>query len=261
MGNEHDRWVKTDDGHSLSYRQQDGGSPHVVFLCGLRSDMFGTKAEHLAKHCRDRGLAFTRFDYRGHGASSGAFEDGTIGAWHEDTLLILDRVVAMSCLLVGSSMGGWQALLAARARPDQVLGIVGIAAAPDFTARLIEPKLSAEARAMLARDGRYEEPSPYGEPLPITARLLEDGRQHLVLDAPLPIRCPVHLLHGQEDADVPWQLALELAAKLESAAVTVELVKDGDHRLSRPADLKRLDAAIDRLVSIGSGPIGDRDGH
>jgi pimeloyl-ACP methyl ester carboxylesterase len=236
------------DGRTIAFRHQGGRPPHVVFLAGLRSDMAGTKAELLAEHCRERGRRFTRFDYRGHGQSSGRFEEGCISDWLADTLLVLDRVVQGPCLLVGSSMGGWVMLLAALARPAWVEGLVGVAAAPDFTARLIEPTLDDRARAALARDGIFLEPSEYGEPLPITRHLLEDGRRHLLLGRPLPIRCPVHLLHGQADPDVPWQLSLELAAKLESPSVTVELIKDGDHRLSRPSDLKRLAAALERVA-------------
>ena len=236
------------DGRTIAFRHQAGSPPDIVFLSGLRSDMTGTKAEFLAGHCAERGRAFTRFDCRGHGASSGRFEAGCVGDWLDDTLLVLDRVVRGPCLLVGSSMGGWIMVLAALARPASVQGLVGIAAAPDFTARLIEPALDQRAWAALVEDGVFLEPSEYGEPLPITQLLLEDGRRHLVLGKPIPIRCPVHLLHGQNDPDVPWQLSVELAAKLESPSVTVELIKDGDHRLSRPADLKRLAGALDRLI-------------
>ena len=236
------------DGRKIAFRHQSGGPPHVLFLSGLRSDMTGTKAEFLAAHCAERGRAFTRFDYRGHGASSGRFAQGCIGDWLDDALLVLDRLVRGPCLLVGSSMGGWLMLLATLARPAWVCGLVGIAAAPDFTARLIEPGFDERARAALRDNGVFFEPSEYGEPLPITQRLLEDGRRHLMLDKPLPIRCPVHLLHGQNDPDVPWQLSVELAAKLQSPSVTLELIKDGDHRLSRPADLKRLGAAVERVA-------------
>jgi pimeloyl-ACP methyl ester carboxylesterase len=219
-----------------------------MFLTGFRSDMTGGKALHLERHCAATGRAFLRFDYRGHGASEGRFEEGCIGDWREDALAVLDQASEGPMVLVGSSMGGWIMLLVALARPDRVKGLVGIAAAPDFTEDLIRPALSPEQRDLLARGDVLLAPSAYGEPTPITGRLLEDGARHLMLRRPLPIRCPVHLLHGQQDPDVPWQTSLRLAACLESTAITVELVKDGDHRLSREDDLRRLAAAVDRVV-------------
>lgn len=237
------------DGGRLAFRRTEGTPPEVVFLTGLRSDMTGAKALRLEEHCRKAGRAFTRFDYRGHGASAGRFEDGCVGDWLEDTLAVLDRVVAgCPCVLVGSSLGGWLAVLAALARPGQVRGLVGLAPAPDFTEDLIRPQLAPDQAAALARDGLFLAPSTYGDPVPITRRLLEDGARHLLLRAPIPLRIPVHLLHGQEDPDVPWQTSLRLAARLESPAVTVELVKDGDHRLSREEDLRRMTAAVDRVL-------------
>ena len=232
----------------VAYERHPGRAPEVLFCGGFASDMTGTKALRLDAHCRGRGQAFTRFDYRGHGASSGRFVDGTIGDWAADALAVLDRVVQGPALVVGSSMGGWIMLLLALARPERVKGLIGIAAAPDFTERLLRPGLTPEAVATLERDGVLLRPSDYGAPLPITARLLEEGRDHLVLEQPIPIGCPVHLLHGQADPDVPFALALELADRLESRAVTLELVKDGDHRLSREADLRRLTGALDRLL-------------
>jgi pimeloyl-ACP methyl ester carboxylesterase len=223
-----------------------------MFLPGFRSDMEGAKAAALAEHCRIQGRAFVRFDYRGHGASGGAFEDGCIGDWIDDATLILDRVVASDAVLVGSSMGGWIMLHLALRRPERVKGLVGLAAAPDFTATLLPDQLGPEGLARLALAGRIEVPSAYGEPLVITRRLIEDGNDHLLLDGPIPIRCPVHLLHGQEDPDVPWQTALRLAGRLDTGAVTVELVKDGDHRLSRDADLRRMTAAVDRVIQLAT---------
>jgi pimeloyl-ACP methyl ester carboxylesterase len=235
----------------LAFCRTDGTLPEVVFLAGLRSDMNGAKAVRLEERCRGRGRAFTRFDYRGHGASSGRFEDGAVGDWLADTLAVLDRIVAgRPCVLAGSSMGGWLALLAALARPGQVRGLVGIAAAPDFTEGLIRARLSPGQAESLARDGLFLAPSAYGDPIPITRRLMDDGAGHLLLRrATIPLRVPVHLLHGQEDPDVPWQTSLTLAARLEGAAVTVELVKDGDHRLSREEDLRRIEAAVERVVA------------
>lgn len=235
-------------GEWVAYVRHPGRAPEVLFLGGFASDMTGSKALRLEEHCRARGQAFTRFDYRGHGSSSGNFADGTIGLWASDAIAVLDQVVEGPAVLVGSSMGGWLMLLTALARPERVKGLIGIAAAPDFTERLIAQILTPAQAATLARDGVLHEPSAYGEPLPITSRLLVEGREHLLLDAPIAIGCPVHLLHGQEDPDVPFTLSLELAQQLASAAVTIELVKDGDHRLSREPDLRRLTATLDRML-------------
>ncbi|MGD9511706.1 MAG: alpha/beta hydrolase, partial [Geminicoccaceae bacterium] len=202
------------DGPFLACRHTPGRKPTVVFLTGFRSDMGGAKAVHLEQHCVKSGRAFLRFDYRGHGVSEGRFEESCIGDWRADVLDILDRMVAGPVVLVGSSMGGWLMLLAALARPAQVRGLVGIAAAPDFTHDLIVPKLTDVDRAVLHRDGVLLAPSAYGEPTPITRRLLEDGEAHLLLERPIDLTCPVHLLHGQLDPDVPWQTALRLAAAI-----------------------------------------------
>jgi pimeloyl-ACP methyl ester carboxylesterase len=234
---------------ALAWRRTPGQLPTVMFLPGFRSDMTGAKAVHLERHCAARGQGYVRFDYRGHGASAGRFEDGCVGDWAADALAVLDAVPPPGpVVLVGSSMGGWIMLLVALARPERVRGLVGIAPAPDFTEDLIRPGLGPSQIEALARDGLFLAPSAYGEPTPITRRLLEDGAGRLLLRGPLPIRCPVHLLHGQKDPDVPWQTSLRLAAALESPAVTVELVKDGDHRLSRDEDLRRLAAALDRVL-------------
>jgi pimeloyl-ACP methyl ester carboxylesterase len=233
---------------SLAFVRTPGVTPTVLFLTGFRSEMTGGKALHLERHCARAGRANLRFDYRGHGVSGGRFEDGCVGDWCEDALAILDQTVDGPVVLVGSSMGGWIMLLAALRRPERVRGLVGIAAAPDFTHDLILPGLTPEQRLLLDRSGVLLAPSAYGEPTPITRRLLEDGERHLLLRGPIPIRCPVHLLHGQQDPDVPWQTSLRLAARLESPAVTVELIKDGDHRLSREADLRRIAAAVDQVL-------------
>ena len=240
-------------GEWVAYVRHPGQSPEVLFLGGFASDMTGTKALRLEEHCRARGQAFTRFDYRGHGSSSGSFADGTIGLWASDAIAVLDQVVDGPAVLVGSSMGGWIMLLVALARPERVAGLVGIASAPDFTADLIEPALTAEQQAALADDGGFMLPSEYDEaPTPITRRLLEDGRQHLLLRAPIAIDRPVHLIHGQRDPDVPWPTSLRLAERLAAEDVTIELIKDGDHRLSRPQDLARITHAVDRIVaSVG----------
>ena len=228
------------DGVELAWARQEGRGPTVVFLPGFRSDMTGDKATALAAFCAERGQAMLRFDYSGHGASGGRFEDGTIGRWTDDALAVIDRLTEGPLVLVGSSMGGWIALLAALARPDRVAALIGIAAAPDFTEALMWQAMTVEQRATLMRDGVLHAPSQYGEPYPITRALIEDGRTRLLLNAPIALDCPVRLLHGQDDPDVPWELALRIAERVTGRDVQVILVKDGDHRLSRPQDLALL---------------------
>lgn len=239
--------VTRPDGVALAYRRVAGRGPGVVFLGGFNSDMTGSKAGALAEWCAAEGRAFLRFDYSGHGASGGRFVDGSIGMWLEDALRCFDALTEGPQVLVGSSMGGWLALLLALRRPGRVRGLVGVAAAPDFTARVLEALLP-DVKAVLERYGVWLRPSQYGEPYPITRHLLEEGAQHLLLRAPIPLRIPVRLLHGQRDADVPWQLALGIAEKLESEDVQVRLVKDGDHRLSTPRDLALLRATVLELL-------------
>ena len=211
--------------------------------------MAGTKAIFLDDFCAARGLGYVRFDYTGHGASSGRFEDGTIGAWAEDAIAIVDRVADGPLVLVGSSMGGWIMLLAALARPDRIAGLIGLAPAPDFTEALIWNRLSDEERGELLRAGHLEQPSAYSEePTIITHALIEEGRRHLLLSAPIGIRCPVRLLHGMADPDVPHRLSLDLAERLVSEDVRVTLIKDGDHRLSRAEDLALLRTTVDDLL-------------
>jgi len=242
------------DGHTLAYHSTAAapgdGRPGVVFCGGFMSDMTGTKATALEAFAQRQGLAFVRFDYLGHGASSGAFADGTIGRWAEDAIAVLDEVARGPQILVGSSMGGWIMLLAALARPQRVAGLVGIAPAPDFTEDLMWDRYDAEVRATLQRDGVYQEPSAYSEaPYPITLGLIEEGRDHLLLRAPIPLACPLRILQGMKDADVPWQTALRLAERIESRDVEVTLVKDGDHRLSESRDLARLCDSVAGLVA------------
>ncbi len=235
------------DGTLLAFRRQPGATPGVVFLGGFNSDMTGSKAEALAAWCAGEGRAFLRFDYSGHGASGGRFQDGTIGQWLDDATLMLDRQSAGPQVLVGSSMGGWLALLLALRRPERVRALVLLAAAPDFVLR-IEEALSAEARDEMARTGVWLRPSQYGPPYPIARRLLDEGRNHLLLHQPIPLNIPVRLLHGQHDPDVPWQLSLTIAARLSGDDVQVQLVKDGDHRLSTPRDLALLCGSVAALM-------------
>ena len=247
---------------AIAYRAMEGAMPGVMFLGGFMSDMTGTKASALAAHCRSTGRAFVRLDYSGHGASGGAFRDGTIGAWRDDALAVLDRVARGPQVLVGSSMGGWLMLLVALARPERIAGLVGVAAAPDFTEDLIWSTLDADARRTLAGTGAIVMPCDYGEdPYPITMGLIEEGRNHLLLRAPIALDCPIHLLQGMRDEDVPWRTALRIAELVESERVTVELVKDGDHRLSRDRDLARLCAAVDAVARAGAEPRPSNDGE
>ena len=236
------------DGIELAWILQSGASPTVVFLPGYRSDMTGDKATALSAFCAERGQAMLRLDYSGHGASGGQFEDGTIGIWAADAQTVIDRVTQGPLILVGSSMGGWIALLTALARPQRTAALVGVAAAPDFTERLMWDSMAPPERATLLREGVLRVPSQYGEPTPITRALIEDGRNHLVLTGVIRLDCPVRLLHGQADPDVPWELALRTAAAVTSADVEVTLVKEGDHRLSRPRDLALLRRTVAALL-------------
>ncbi len=224
----------------IAWARLEGGAPGVMFLPGFRSDMQGSKALALRDACGASGRALTRLDYGGHGASAGRFEDGTIGAWTGDALSVLDRVAQGPQVLVGSSMGGWIALLLALRRPDRVAALVLVAPAPDFTEALMWPAFDATQRATLLRDGVLRLPSPYGEPTPVTRALIEEGRGHLLLGGPIGIGCPVRILQGMRDPDVPWRHALRLVESLSGEDVRLQLVKDGDHRLSRPQDLDLL---------------------
>ena len=241
------------DGIELAWISRDGRRPTVVFLPGFASDMAGAKATALAEICAERGQAMLRFDYSGHGQSGGGFADGTIGLWFADALTVIDRVTDGQLLLVGSSMGGWIGLLVALARPERVAALVGIAAAPDFTETLMWESMMPAERARMLADGFIDTPSQYGPPLRITRALIEDGRKHLLLDGPIEIKIPVRLLQGQRDDDVPWETALRLAERIEGDNVQVTLIKDGDHRLSRPDDLALLARTVFALLGEDGG--------
>ena len=236
------------DGIGLAYRHIAGRSPTVVFLGGFNSDMTGTKAEHLATWCAARGRGFLRLDYSGHGASGGRFVDGCIGDWAADAEAVIRHATTGPLVLVGSSMGGWISLLLATRLADRLHALVGIAAAPDFTEDLMWAQFPPEIRDEIERTGQWKRPSQYGDAYPITRRLIEDGRHHLVLRAPLPITAPVRLLHGQRDPDVPWQLSLRTAETIAGDDVRVILVKDGDHRLSREQDLDLLARTVEEVL-------------
>ncbi len=242
-------FFKARHGTRIGYFKTGGKAPTVVFLGGLMSDMSGTKAFFLEKHCQDIGWAFLRFDYGGHGVSSGTFEEGTIGSWHRDTLAVLDELTEGPLVLIGSSMGGWQALLAALARPDRVKGMIGLAPAPDFTERLLLVNLEEKHRQELLENGRVLIPSDYGDsPYIFTMALFEDGRQHLLLDAPIDLDIPVRLIHGMCDKDVPYRISLDIMERLEARDAELILVKAANHNLSTPEDLARLAKILDEML-------------
>ena len=237
------------DGEQIAWRRVDGRGPAVVWLGGFRSDMAGTKAQALADWAQAEARAYLRFDYLGHGESSGDFRaKGTITRWREDALAVLDELAPGPVVLVGSSMGGWLACLVAMAQPQRVQAMALVAPAADFTEKLMAPEIPSEGRAALASDGVWMRPSDYGEPYPITRALLEDGARWSILGAePIPIDMPVRILQGAADPDVPWRHALELAQAIKGEDVVFTLIKDGDHRLSRPQDIARLVATVDAL--------------
>lgn len=232
-------------GERLAWRGVDGDPPTVVWLGGFRSDMTGTKAQALADRAAGRGRRFVRFDYSAHGQSSGDFLQATVTRWRSDALAVIDALTEGPLVLVGSSMGGWLACLAALARPERVRGLVLVAPAADFTERLIRPGLSAQALRAIATDGVWMRPSIYGDPDPVTRALLEDGARWSILPGPVAIDAPVRILQGGQDDAVPWRHALALAEAITAPDLVFTLIRDGDHRLSRPPDLERLSAAVE----------------
>jgi pimeloyl-ACP methyl ester carboxylesterase len=236
----------------IAVRAQAGASPGLFWLGGYKSDMKGTKAKALADWAAQAGRACVRFDYSGHGESEGAFTDGTIGRWLADSLAVFEACCAGPQILIGSSMGGWLALLLTRAlkRRGQdgaasIAGMVLIAPAVDFTEELMWKRFTPEIRRELEETGVWARPSQYSaEPYLVTRQLIEEGRNHLLLGGLIETGCPVRILQGVEDPDVPWQHAVELTSRLASDDVVLTLVKDGDHRLSRPEDIERMIAAV-----------------
>ena len=251
------RILSREDGATIAYHQTPGAAPGVVFLHGLMSDMTGGKALYVEDYCRERGRAFLRFDYSGHGASSGDFTDGTVGRWAEDAACALEALTDGPQVLVGSSLGGWIMLLAALGRPERVAGLVGIAAAPDFTEDIMPAVFTPEQKRALERDGRVDLPSDYGDaPYTVTRRLLEEGRDHLLLRRPIALSMPVRLIHGMKDADVPWRTSLALAEKLDSDDVEVE---PGQGRRS-PAVRAAASRTPGRRPRCAAGPHRRRQG-
>jgi len=236
-------------GVRLAYHQSSGASPGVIFLGGFTSDMSGVKATALERWCQARNQAYLRFDYSGHGASDGQFADGTIGCWAQEAIEVLDRLTQGPQILVGSSMGAWLMLLAALARPERIAALLGLACAADFTHYLLWDRLDEHQRERLRRERVLRLPSPYGEPYTITWDLIEEAKQHRLLDRPkLPITCPVRLIHGMRDADVPWRISAQVAERLSGSDVRVLLLKDGEHTLSREQDLALLTRALGELL-------------
>lgn len=227
--------------------------PYVVFCGGFMSDMSGTKAVALEEYCQDKGYGYIRFDYFGHGQSSGEFTDGTIGKWKENVLSVIDELTEGPVILIGSSMGGWVSTLAAIERKDRVAGLVTIAAAPDFTSELMWDQFDEATKKQLQEGGVFEMGGDYGDdPYPITYQLIEDGQQHHLLDDVVPLTCPVRLIHGMKDADVPYMYSVRLAEKLKSEDVQVHLIKKGDHRMSTEDDLQCLFEKLDEMLAICS---------
>lgn len=219
-----------------------------VWLSGFKSDMSGTKVTVLEAWAQEQSHGFLAFDYSGHGLSGGAFEDGTISAWREDALAAIEGLTGGSLVLVGSSMGGWMALLSALALKARIAGMVLIAPAPDFTQKLMWPEFTEAQQAEIIEQGMTLRPSDYGDPYPITKDLIEDGRTWSLLDAPIELEMPIRILQGMQDPDVPWQHAFKLVDALQSEDLVFSLIKDGDHRLSRDEDIARLVATCGELA-------------
>lgn len=241
-------FLTTPQGRRIAYHQTAGQGPGVVFLGGFKSDMQGEKAQHLEAWAQRTGRAFLRFDYSGHGQSSGDFTDGCIGDWATDAQAAIAQLTDGPQVLVGSSMGGWISLLTARAMPEKIAGLVTIAAAPDFTQDKIAAALSAEQRQAMERDGQIALPSDYGDPYIITQRLLDDGRENLVLRDPLPLPFPVRFLHGTGDADVKLSVALALLDHATGPDMRLTLVDGADHRFSSPDNLTLIVSTVEDVL-------------
>jgi pimeloyl-ACP methyl ester carboxylesterase len=236
---------------TIAVRARAGGAPGLFWLSGFNSDMQGTKAMALDAWAAEQVRACVRFDYSGHGVSGGAFIDGTIGRWLEESIAVFDRFCDGPQIVIGSSMGGWIALLLAREIAQRrgtsrasLAGLVLIAPAPDFTEELMWKGFSPEVRTEIETKGLWLRPSQYGEPYPVTRVLIEEGRSHLLLGSTIEVGCPVRILQGAQDPDVPWKHAFALAHRLPSDDVVLTMIQDGDHRLSRPQDIARIIAAV-----------------
>jgi pimeloyl-ACP methyl ester carboxylesterase len=240
-------YLERTGGGKVAYLGQSGCGPAVLWLGGFHSDMFGTKAQALAEWAARKGRAFLRFDYFGHGASSGDFRDGTISRWRNDALAVLDTLTQGPQILVGSSMGGWIAVALAQARPERLAAMVLVAPAPDFTEELMWAKMPPDVRSSIVETGSWQYTSENAEGYPITRALIEDGRSNLVLGKPLHLSVPVRILHGTADRDVPYAHGMRLLDVIEGD-VTFTLVKGADHRLSSPAQLRLIEQTLETLI-------------
>jgi pimeloyl-ACP methyl ester carboxylesterase len=235
-------------GITLAYNRLAGSAPGILFMGGFRSDMTGTKATWLQAQAGAKGRAFVRFDYTGHGQSSGKLDEGTLSAWLQDSLDVFDRLTEGPQIVVGSSMGGWLALLLALRREERVKGLVLLAPAPDFTKDLLD-LMQPEDKALLRQNGVIYRPNTYGSPHPFTRVLFEDAEKHLLLDREIDLHGPVRLIHGKQDADVPWLKSAQIMKRLTDKDAKVIWVDDGDHRLSREQDLKLIGDTVEELAA------------
>ncbi|WP_293573463.1 alpha/beta hydrolase [Phaeobacter sp.] len=245
-------YLETPQGRRIAYHKTEGAGPTVVFLSGLKSDMEGTKAVHLEAWAKAQGRAFLRFDYSGHGESSGQFEEGCIGDWHEDTVAAVQALTTGAIIPVGSSMGGWQALLLGRALPARIAGMVTIAAAPDFTEDGYWANFTDAQKAELQTKGRVELPSDYMEPYVVTQRMVENGRENLVLRSELALPFPVRCLQGTDDSAVSTETALRLLDHAQCDDMRLTLVKDADHRFSDPRCLALIEQALEEVLALAA---------
>lgn len=257
------QYLKRYERPALAYAYYEGrpdNGPCILFMPGFRSDMEGTKALYLDSRCRERQQSFIRFDYRGHGRSEGSFEDGTIGLWLQDSLDIIDNVCKDKDIVVaGSSMGGWLALLVSIERPDRISGVLGIAAAPDFTREIFNDHMNASQRQEMKEKGHIDLPNAYSdEPYRITLALIEDGEKYCLLDKSIPVKVPVTLVQGMRDEDVPWTKTFRIDKCLKEVETKIILIDDADHRLSGTEDLEIIDREL-RFLTHGAGQNSDEN--
>jgi len=251
--------LQLDSGHYIAYNKftpTETDSPvGIIFMGGFISDMEGSKALFLEKFAKEKNIPFIRFDYFGHGKSSGKFTDGTIGRWKEDALKVIDELTDAPQILIGSSLGGWISLLSAIERPEKIAALIGIAPAPDFTEELIWDVLKPEEKEILQKEGMYVLPSEYcddpeEDDYPITMNLIEEARSHMLLGNPININCPVRLIHGKKDKDVPYQTSNRIKEKLTSKNVEITFVEDGDHRMSDEKNLEIIKTVLENTLKI-----------
>ena len=239
----------TEEGEKIAYKMSDGSGPTIIWCGGLNSDMDGSKATHFHEWAKNQRRSFIRFDYYGHGASSGLFGDGTISRWGEDVVSVIDALAEQEIILIGSSMGGWSSMLAARARPERVKALLLINPAPDFTEKLMWAHWPEETKNNILINGVHFEPSEYEEPYEYRKTLIEDGRAHQLLDAPFIFEGPVHIFQGGMDEVVPPDYSRRIVDVVSSDDILCTLIKSGDHSLSRPQDLIQMTSALADLCN------------